>query len=126
MLETLAQTSNIDIGSFITDVIRGFSDKGVDSSDTNGDGCLDETEIEDFVRNHVGHALKVPPSHLVDHYDTDQDRKLCKDEVWGMIERKDESLLETIPGLFENQAEEEAPEDLQSIFEDENKGHEEL
>uniref|UniRef100_A0A8R1HK32 EF-hand domain-containing protein n=1 Tax=Caenorhabditis japonica TaxID=281687 RepID=A0A8R1HK32_CAEJA len=68
-----------EVKSHLKDIIRGFSDKGVEECDQNNDGFLDESEILCFITEKMGYSATTTPSYVVHHYDRDQNGKLDKD-----------------------------------------------
>ncbi|CAP39287.2 Protein CBG22773 [Caenorhabditis briggsae] len=90
-----------DVKNHIKDIVRGFSDKGFEDCDTIQDGFLDATEVECFISEKMGFDMKKPGEQIVAHYDKDMNDKLDKDEVWNIVENKNDDLYEVKPSTVE-------------------------
>ncbi|UMM43274.1 hypothetical protein L5515_018835 [Caenorhabditis briggsae] len=101
MTQKLSSMTTDDVKNHIKDIVRGFSDKGFEDCDTIQDGFLDATEVECFISEKMGFDMKKPGEQIVAHYDKDMNDKLDKDEVWNIVENKNDDLYEVKPSTVE-------------------------
>ncbi|PIC20257.1 hypothetical protein B9Z55_025516 [Caenorhabditis nigoni] len=101
MTQKISSMTTEDVKNHIKDIVRGFSDKGFEDCDTIQDGFLDATEVECFISEKMGFDLKKPADQIVTHYDKDMNDKLDKDEVWNIVENKNDDLYEVKPSTVE-------------------------
>uniref|UniRef100_A0A1I7TRD6 EF-hand domain-containing protein n=1 Tax=Caenorhabditis tropicalis TaxID=1561998 RepID=A0A1I7TRD6_9PELO len=101
----LSSLTKDDVKNHFKDIIRGFSDKGLEDCDLNSDKYLDETEIECFITEKMGFAMLTTPVKVVEYYDTDKNGKLDSDEIWEIVENKNPTLFEILPSTIERNME---------------------
>ncbi|CAI2357914.1 unnamed protein product [Caenorhabditis sp. 36 PRJEB53466] len=90
-----------EVNNHFKDIIRGFSDRGFEDCDNDGDGFLGVDEVECFIVEKMGFSVKTTAGYVVHHYDRDENGKLDKDEIWIIVEDKDTAIFKILPSTME-------------------------